>query len=70
MAPEALVDRVRAHMRAVKKPSHYDKVYKDECSFSYATPEALEGLFINMQTWQVGLRQRSCRQHAAPRTRQ
>lgn len=50
---EALIDSVRAHMRTVKAPSHYDKVYKDECMFSYATPEAPDGLFINMQTWQV-----------------
>jgi ubiquitin carboxyl-terminal hydrolase 5/13 len=50
---EALIDRVRAHMRTVKAPSHYDKVYKDECMFSYATPEAPGGLLINMQTWQV-----------------
>jgi Variant UBP zinc finger len=28
------------------------QVYKEECAFSFATPLAPGGLFLNMKTWQ------------------
>eukprot|EP00197_Chlamydomonas_leiostraca_P007360 CAMPEP_0202873002 /NCGR_PEP_ID=MMETSP1391-20130828/22444_1 /ASSEMBLY_ACC=CAM_ASM_000867 /TAXON_ID=1034604 /ORGANISM="Chlamydomonas leiostraca, Strain SAG 11-49" /LENGTH=99 /DNA_ID=CAMNT_0049554155 /DNA_START=51 /DNA_END=347 /DNA_ORIENTATION=+ len=50
---EATLALVRAHMRNVKVPSHGDKVYKDECMFSYDTPESPGGLYINLTTFQA-----------------
>lgn len=44
-------------MRAVRTPTHYDRVYKDECMFCFATAESPGGLYINLTTHQVGARQ-------------
>ena len=30
------------------------RVYKEECAFSFASPLAPSGLFLNLTTWQVG----------------
>ena len=49
---EVLAD-VRAHMRGLKPPGHFDKVYKEECQFCFDTPESPGGLFINLKTFQV-----------------
>ena len=35
--------RVRAGMSSVKNPSGYDRVYKDECMFSFDTPFSADG---------------------------
>lgn len=41
----------------MKVPSTYDKVYKDECMYSFADFESEHGLFINMGNWHgVGAR--------------
>jgi Variant UBP zinc finger len=49
------LDLVRnyAQMNQVKVPTSHDKVYKDECMFCFASPEAAGGLFINLATWQA-----------------
>jgi ubiquitin carboxyl-terminal hydrolase 5/13 len=53
----ALLDRIRSHLSEVKVPSNYDKVYKDECMYSFASPESQDGIFVNMKNWQgVGAR--------------
>lgn len=54
--------QVRTHMREVKTPSHYDRVYKDECMFCFATAESPGGLYINLTTHQVG----AARLHGLP----
>ena len=56
MAPvdEALLDRVRQGMRGLKAPGHYDKVYKEECMYSFDTPFSPGGLYVNLKTFQVG----------------
>jgi ubiquitin carboxyl-terminal hydrolase 5/13 len=51
--PEAVLDAVRAGMRGLQPPKHFDKVYKDECMYSYDTPESPGGLFINLKSYQV-----------------
>lgn len=54
---EALLSRVRSHLASVKVPTNYDKVYKDECIYSFADFESEHGLFINMGNWHgVGAR--------------
>jgi ubiquitin carboxyl-terminal hydrolase 5/13 len=50
---EEVLDKVRAGMRGLKPPGHYDKVYKEECMFSYQTPEAPGGLYVNLKTFMV-----------------
>ncbi|KIY96955.1 ubiquitin carboxyl-terminal hydrolase 5/13 [Monoraphidium neglectum] len=47
MAPvdEAVLDRVRQGMRGLKAPGHFDKVYKDECMYSFDTPFSPGGLY-------------------------
>ena len=49
---EAL-DAVRAHMRGLRPPGHHEKVFKDECMFSFSSPESPGGLYINLKTFQV-----------------
>lgn len=55
MAPleEALLERVRAGMRGLKAPGHYDKVFKEECMYSFDTPFSPGGLYVNLKTFQV-----------------
>lgn len=50
---ESVLEMVQAHMRDIKAPGHYDKVYKDECMFCFAGPESPGGLFINLTTHQA-----------------
>ncbi|GIM06941.1 hypothetical protein Vretimale_11173 [Volvox reticuliferus] len=49
---EATLVRVRQHMHAVRVPSYNDKVYKDECMFTYDSPESPGGLYVNLTTFQ------------------
>jgi len=57
MAPveEAVLDLVRAGMRGLKAPGHYDKVFKEECMYSFDTPFSPGGLYVNLKTFQVRL---------------
>jgi ubiquitin carboxyl-terminal hydrolase 5/13 len=50
---EAVLDAVRAGMRGLQPPKHFDKVYKDECMYSFDNPESPGGLFVNLKTYQV-----------------
>jgi ubiquitin carboxyl-terminal hydrolase 5/13 len=50
---EALLDRVRAGMRGLRAPGHHDRVYKEECVFSFDTPYSPGGLYVNLKTFQV-----------------
>lgn len=50
---EAVLDKVRLGMRGMQPPKHFDKVYKDECMYSFDTPESPGGLFVNLKTFQV-----------------
>lgn len=50
---EAVLDAVRAGMRGLQPPKHFEKVYKDECMYSYDTPESPGGLYVNLKTYQV-----------------
>ena len=53
---EAMLGLVRAAMRGLEPPGHHTKVYKDECMFTFDTPESPGGLFINLRTFQVRTR--------------
>ncbi len=50
---EATLALVRQHMRAVQTPTFRDKVFKEECMFSYDTPESPGGLYVSLVTFQV-----------------
>lgn len=45
-------DLIREVMTSVKVPSRHDRVYKDECMFSFDTPETPTGLYTSLTTWQ------------------
>lgn len=47
-----MVDLIRQAMASVKVPTRNDRVFKDECLFSFDTPESPTGLFTSLTTWQ------------------
>jgi len=49
---EASIEKVRSLMSGVKVPQHYDKVYKDECVFTFDTPFSEGGLCVSLKSWQ------------------
>ncbi|GMH39787.1 hypothetical protein BSKO_07685 [Bryopsis sp. KO-2023] len=53
MISEELLSRVRSVMATVRAPGNYDRVYKDECMFSFDTPFSAEGLFVNLNSHQA-----------------
>ena len=50
---EARLEEIRRLMHQVAIPQAGDKVYKDECTFSFATRFSPGGLYINLNTFQV-----------------
>jgi hypothetical protein len=50
---EAALAAVRGLMRQARVPGHFDKVYKEECMFCFASNESPGGLFINLSTHQA-----------------
>ena len=38
---------------SARVPSNSNQVYKDECMFSFTTPESEGGLYMNLQSFQV-----------------
>lgn len=51
---EATLDTVRACLKQepIRVPQPGDRVYKDECMFSYETSLSPGGLYLNLNTWQ------------------
>eukprot|EP00959_Pyramimonas_sp_CCMP1952_P464436 9486612-Pyramimonas_sp.AAC.2 len=49
---EDVLNLVRAAMRQVRVPGAFDKVYKDECGFSFDTPFSSGGLYVNLVSLQ------------------
>lgn len=60
MVSEDVLQQVRSHMQGLRPPGHYDKVHKEECMYSFDTPESPGGLYVNLKTFQV---------HAVPASR-
>lgn len=52
---EASLDAVRRAMRAKapRVPTHYDRVHKEECAFSFDTAFSPAGIYINLANWQA-----------------
>ncbi|CAJ1402873.1 unnamed protein product [Effrenium voratum] len=46
------MELVRSLMSGLQVPQHYDKVYKDECIYTFDTPFSEGGLAVNLRTWQ------------------
>lgn len=42
---------LQKHLKNIKLPSGSDRIYKDECMFTYTTPESSEGLFVSLSTF-------------------
>ncbi|MEW5315258.1 MAG: hypothetical protein WDW38_006701 [Sanguina aurantia] len=49
---ESVLAIVRTGMKTIKVAGHHDRVYKEECCYSFDTPESPEGLFVNLTTLQ------------------
>ncbi|KAK3270733.1 ubiquitin-specific protease ubp14 [Cymbomonas tetramitiformis] len=49
---EATLDSVRAYLRNVKVPTAHDKVFKDECMFSFENPFSPDGLYVSLASFQ------------------
>jgi ubiquitin carboxyl-terminal hydrolase 5/13 len=54
MADEGTLDVVRAAMKQapIRTPQPHDRVYKEECMFSFDTALSPGGLYLNLNTWQ------------------
>eukprot|EP00877_Chromochloris_zofingiensis_P014486 jgi/Chrzof1/9291/UNPLg00258.t1 len=52
MVSEDVLQQVRSHMQGLRPPGHYDKVHKEECMYSFDTPESPGGLYVNLKTFQ------------------
>ncbi len=52
---EASLEAVRRAMRAKapRVPTHYDRVHKEECAFSFDTAFSPAGIYINLANWQA-----------------
>jgi ubiquitin carboxyl-terminal hydrolase 5/13 len=50
MANDAVLPVIRRCMSTFKVPGPGDRVLKDECAYSFDTPESPEGLFLNVAT--------------------
>jgi ubiquitin carboxyl-terminal hydrolase 5/13 len=46
------MEAIRAGMASIRVPGRRDRVFKDECMFSFDTPESPGGLFTSLTTWQ------------------
>jgi len=64
MASDEKLGPFREAMSSVRVPSHYDRVYNDECVFSFDTPFSDEGLYVSLSNWQ-GVGRRHLERHAA-----
>ena len=53
---------IEVHSNDAKIATEHDKVYKDECVYSYDTPESEHGLFVCLNTF-IGLSKRSLYAH-------
>ena len=53
MVSDDILSSVRKQMSTARVPAHYDRVYKDECQFSFDTPLSANGLYVNMNSWQA-----------------
>jgi ubiquitin carboxyl-terminal hydrolase 5/13 len=52
LTEEVLTD-VRVHMKSIKVPTSFDKVYKQQCVYSFDSPLSDSGLFVNLKSWQA-----------------
>lgn len=54
MENEQLIEAIRVALKAspVKELQAGDRVYKDECMFSFDTAFSSGGLYLNLRTWQ------------------
>mmetsp|Transcript_68344 Transcript_68344/g.192737 ORF Transcript_68344/g.192737 Transcript_68344/m.192737 type:complete len:826 (+) Transcript_68344:80-2557(+) len=48
---EGAMEKVRSLMSCAAVPQHYDKVYKDECAYTFDTPYSDKGLCVNLKSW-------------------
>ncbi|XP_066148328.1 ubiquitin carboxyl-terminal hydrolase 5 [Euwallacea fornicatus] len=45
------MDALQPHLEKIKIPSEHDKVYKDECVYSFDNPETETGLYVSLSSF-------------------
>lgn len=45
------MDIIKSNSERIKTPGPNDKVYKDECFFSFDSPESETGLYVCLNRW-------------------
>ena len=63
----ATLAAVRAGVSGVSPPGQHDKVWNDECVFSFDTPLSADGLYVSLQAPWQGVGASHLRRHAAKR---
>ncbi|XP_041377545.1 LOW QUALITY PROTEIN: ubiquitin carboxyl-terminal hydrolase 5-like [Gigantopelta aegis] len=56
------IDLLRQHLSKIKAPLGGEKVYKDECVYSFDNPESQDGLYVCMKTF-LGFGRKHVHQH-------
>mmetsp|Transcript_41240 Transcript_41240/g.53208 ORF Transcript_41240/g.53208 Transcript_41240/m.53208 type:complete len:840 (+) Transcript_41240:19-2538(+) len=46
------LELIRTHMASSRRPGTYDKVYNNECVYSFDTPFSKDGIFVSLSNWQ------------------
>ena len=49
---EVELDLIRASMRGLRPAGAYDRVFNDECMFSFDTPFSPNGLYVSLTSYQ------------------
>ncbi|XP_076283534.1 ubiquitin specific protease 5 [Lasioglossum baleicum] len=50
------MEELRTHLPTIRRPEKHDKIYKDECVYSFDTPDSLTGLYVSLTSF-LGLGQ-------------
>ncbi|XP_030746487.1 ubiquitin carboxyl-terminal hydrolase 5 isoform X1 [Sitophilus oryzae] len=59
---EYIMEQLQPHVKNIKIPTENDKVYKDECVYSFDSPESPTGLYIGLTTF-IGLGRNHVERH-------
>ncbi|XP_046375139.2 ubiquitin carboxyl-terminal hydrolase 5-like [Haliotis rufescens] len=51
MTSEMAMEQLKQHLSKIRSPGGGEKVYKDECAYSFDNPESEDGLYVCMNTF-------------------
>lgn len=47
------MEELSQHLKKIKVPERSDKVYKDECVYSFDTPVSFIEYLLNQNSWEI-----------------